>query len=254
MKKRSLLIPFLFLVVSPALPARVLTFPTLTVDANDPAGVAFTVTGNYSPSDTINVTVTGVAQIAGTTFAANAAGIIISPATTNTGAHPGQTSPNLSNTALPYGALLIGNNRLGYVPLIPASALNGLGSATPPTTVTSLATVGSLFAAGLANGTVLNLVVSDCKGCYGDNARSYRISQVHSTSGSNGTRELLVYRRIEWEWRRSNTSGEAGDVTGSMGALLSGFASAGRASRQSTGMSIYFPWSPKNAARKSNQR
>ena len=99
-----------------------LTVPDLTVLGTDAAdglafdagGPTFTVVGNFSGSDTLSLTVSGTVDLASGLFTANAAGIITAPATTNTGAHPGQTSPNADNSALNYGALLIGNSTLGF--------------------------------------------------------------------------------------------------------------------------------------------
>jgi hypothetical protein len=46
-----------------------------------------------------------------------------------------------------------------------------------------MATVGSLFAGGLADGTQLTLVVSDCTGCYGDNTGSFQVGSVPTSPG-----------------------------------------------------------------------
>jgi hypothetical protein len=183
MKKNTYRLALFLLGTSAVLSASVLTFPETTVPGTNSAGVTFTVVGNYLPTDTIDVTVTGAVDLASGDYTANAAGIIIQPATTDTGNHPGQTSPNLSDLSVPYAALLIGNNSLGFVPLFPADAANGLGSSTPPETLTSMATVGSLFAGGLADGTQLTLVVSDCTGCYGDNTGSFQVGSVPTSPG-----------------------------------------------------------------------
>jgi len=132
--------------------------------------------GSFSATDTISIRATGVVDLASGNYTANAAGIITAPPTTNTGNHPGQTSPNTSQPSVNFAALLIGNTTLGFFQAFPSNAANGLGNPVPPTTLTSTATLGSIgFASGLANGTVLHLVVSDCNGCFGDNSGSFLV-------------------------------------------------------------------------------
>src|SRR5579863_1911478 len=154
----------------------ILPIPVTTVLATDPTGPAFTVVGNFTSTDTISILATGLVDLASGLFTANAAGIITGPATTNTGNHPGQTSPNTSEPSLNFGALLIGNTTLGFFQAFPSDAANGLGNPVPPTTLTSTETLGSLgFTSGITSGTVLHLVVSDCNGCFGDNTGSFKV-------------------------------------------------------------------------------
>jgi len=154
----------------------ILFVPNTTVLATDPAGPTFTVMGSFSATDTISIRATGLVDLAFGNYTANAAGIIAAPATTNTGNHPGQTSPNTSEPSVNFAALLIGNTTLGFFQAFPSNAANGLGNPVPPTTLTSTATLGSIgFASGLTNGTILHLVVSDCNGCFGDNSGSFLV-------------------------------------------------------------------------------
>lgn len=143
----------------------------------DAGGPTFTVVGNFLPTDTFSLTVSGTVDLAGGGFTANAAGIITGPATTNTGGHPGQTSPNADNASLAYAALLIGNSTLGFHQVFPSSSAYGLGSSTPPTTLvlpaTTLAALG--FTSGLSNGTILEFRVSDINS--GDNSGSFSLTQ-----------------------------------------------------------------------------
>src|SRR5262249_46541428 len=114
-----------FLTLSTVIHGASLTIPNLTVLGTnaadgvsfDAGGPTFTVIGNFSGSDTLSLIATGTVDLANGSFTSNAAGIITAPATTNTGAHPGQTSPNADNGALNYGALLIGNSTLGFFQL-----------------------------------------------------------------------------------------------------------------------------------------
>jgi hypothetical protein len=157
----------------------ILSIPNTTVLGTDPVGPSFTVSGNFSASDTISISATGLVDLNFGDFTANAAGIITAPATTNTGNHPGETSPNISDPAVNYAALLIGNTTLGFFQAFPSNAANGLGNPVPPTTLFSTATLGSIgFGAGLSNGTILHLVVSDCNGCFGDNSGSFAVGSV----------------------------------------------------------------------------
>jgi hypothetical protein len=180
--KRCLLILVVF---SAALYATPLIVPNLTVLGTnaadglgfDAGGPTFTVIGNLLGTDTLSLTVSGTVDLASGGFTANAAGVITAPATTNTGAHPGQTTPNSGNTLLNYAALLIGNSTLGFFQVFPSSAAFGLGSGSPPTTLVltnrTLADIG--FAAGLSNGTMLELRVSDINA--GDNSGQFQVTQ-----------------------------------------------------------------------------
>jgi len=168
---RLLLASVLFAALAPG---AILFVPSTTVLATDSVGPAFTVVGNFTASDSLSIFASGLVDLASGQFTANAAGIIAAPATTNTGNHPGQTSPNTSDPALNFAALLIGNTTLGFFQVFPSDAADGLGNPVPPTTLSATETLGSIgFASGLSNGTILNLKVSDCNGCYGDNSGSF---------------------------------------------------------------------------------
>ena len=157
----------------------ILSIPNISVLATDSVGPSFTVSGNFSASDTISIRASGLVDLNFGNFTANAAGIITGPSTTNTGNRPGETSPNISDPTVNYAALLIGNTVLGFFQAFPSNAANGLGNPVPPTTLFSTATLGSIgFGAGLSNGTVLHLVVSDCNGCFGDNSGSFAVGAV----------------------------------------------------------------------------
>jgi len=128
-------------------------------------GPVFLVVEDYNPSDTLSMAVGGAVDLASGQFTANAAGIIVGPATTNTGNHPGQTSPNLNNPGTNLGALLLGNDVLGFHQVLPSIAAYGLGNPMPPTTlVLKNEPLSSIFGpsfTGLTSGTVLEFRVSD---------------------------------------------------------------------------------------------
>jgi hypothetical protein len=174
------------LVPAALLQADALLIPNLTVLGTNSAdgggfdngGPTFTVGQNLLGSDTLSLTVSGTVDLASGDFTANAAGIIIGPAITNTGNNPGQVDPNSDNPSLNYAALLIGNSALGFFQVFPSSAEFGLGNPTPPTTLTitdeTLADIG--FTSGLSMGTVLELRVSDIDDY--NNSGAFHVSQV----------------------------------------------------------------------------
>ncbi len=179
---------WLLCLVVPAalLHADALLIPNLTVLGTNSAdgvgfdngGPTFIVGQNLLGSDTLSLTVSGTVDLASGDFTANAAGIIVGPAVTNTGNSPGQTAPNADNPSLNYAALLIGNSALGFFQVFPSSTEFGLGNPTPPTTLTitdeTLADIG--FTSGLTAGTVLELRVSDID--FANNSGAFNITQV----------------------------------------------------------------------------
>jgi hypothetical protein len=173
------------LVPAALLQADALLVPNLTVLGTNSAdglgfdngGPTFTVGQNLLGSDTLSLTVSGTVDLASGDFTANAAGIIVGPAITNTGNSPGQAAANADNPSLSYAALLIGNSALGFFQVFPSSPEFGLGNPTPPTTLTideTLAAIG--FTSGLSMGTVLELRVSDIDAY--NNSGAFYVSQV----------------------------------------------------------------------------
>ena len=167
-----------------AVRAAQLNVPTTTVNGTDVfSGPSFTVSGNFGLSDIISVEAIGTVDLAFGNFTANAAGVITAPPVTNTGNNPGQTSPALAGAPLPgspYAALLIGNLTLGFHPLFPADASSGLGSPTPPTDLLTTRTIGDVFGAPIANGTVLQFRINDIN--TGDNSGAFRILNAAPTA------------------------------------------------------------------------
>jgi len=161
--------------------AESLLIPNLTVPgtADISSGPTFVVSGNFGPNDLVSAYGAGTVDLASGHFTANAAGVIVSPATTNSGNHPGQIYTPIP-TGFPFGAVMIGNTALGFHPLFSANASTGLGSSTPPTDISVLNDrLGDLFGptfTGLSNGTVLRLYIYDFPGEYGDNSGTIRIN------------------------------------------------------------------------------
>jgi hypothetical protein len=161
-----------------------MSIPTTVVNGTDVfSGPTFSVSGNFGLTDFVNVEAIGTVDLASGAFTANAAGVITAPATTNTGAHAGQTSPANPGATLsgePYAALLIGNTSLGFHLLFPADASTGLGNSSPPTDIFASRTIGDLFGAPLANGTILEFRVNDIN--TGDNSGSFTISNAKAAA------------------------------------------------------------------------
>jgi hypothetical protein len=125
-------------------------------------GPTFTVSGNFTANDDVNAVVSGTVDLDSGNYTANAAGILVSPATSNTGSHPGQITAG-GYMGFPFAAILIGNSSLGFFPLFPADVANGMGNSTPPTNLSVDETLGSIFGPSVTipNGTVLSFEVND---------------------------------------------------------------------------------------------
>ena len=160
-----------------------LNVPTTSVTGfNVFSGPSFVVSGNFGLADIISVEAVGTVDLQFGNFTANAAGVITAPPVTNTGNNPGQTSPALAGAPLPgqpYAALLIGNTTLGFHALFPANAASGLGSPTPPTDILTTRTIGDVFGAPIANGTVLEFRINDINTV--DNSGTIRVLNVNAT-------------------------------------------------------------------------
>jgi len=151
---------------------------TVTVLGNSESGTSFTVSQNYTASDTISIEAIGVVDIFDAVlYNINAAGILTNPSLSIETGGTGTDPQGLNPTSIP-GALLIGNSTLGYHSLFAATVQNGLGSSQPPTDLKETVTLESLFGSGfigLTNGTVLNFIVDDTPGDYGDNSGSFTV-------------------------------------------------------------------------------
>jgi hypothetical protein len=146
--------------------AATLPIPTSVVLGIDSVNIApgptFTVSGNFNASDFIDIQASGTIDLDSGDYTANAAGVLVSPGTSDTGSHPGQTSPG-GSFGYPYAALLLGNSTLGFFPVFPADAADGLGNSTPPTTISVDETLGAIFGGSVSipNGTVLQFQIND---------------------------------------------------------------------------------------------
>jgi hypothetical protein len=121
----------------------------LTVNAINPSGTSFAYSGTLTQAATISLTASGTAcEQAGSVYCTNAAGVAV---VAGAGAGVGQTS-TFSATFSPtsgtwnFGALLMNVEGECTVQLFPANASNGLGSGSPPSSLSlnnvSLASLG----------------------------------------------------------------------------------------------------------------
>lgn len=182
--------------------------------AGSTVGPSFTLAAGTVGTDVLAVEGVGTVSIDPTAYTTNGAGIMVAPASGGAfGGSPGSVNPSgglssppgLPPGGFPIGAILIGNSTLGWFPLFPANAANGLGNSTPPTTVATLPpgsgpTLSTLF--GIAappggwGGVTLQLVVNDGNGQYGNNGGSIRVTAVPEPSsivlaGMGGALALL---------------------------------------------------------------
>lgn len=178
--------PLALLVLTPVAIAAQIVIPNTTVLSSDIFEGPSLNVSNLTPADTLNINVLGTVDLAGGGFTANAAGVIVSPGFTNTGNSPGQTAPAGIEAPLPgnpFATLLLGNTDLGFAQVLPANAVNGLGSSTPPTSLFLNTTFGSLFP-GLSSlspySGELQWRVNDTYGF--DNTGSFEVRNVESES------------------------------------------------------------------------
>jgi hypothetical protein len=147
-----------------------LTFPNTTVLGGDvSSGPTFTVVESLAPTDVINLTVGGQVTLQGpSAYGTNAAGIVTLAGSTGVGGT--STTPGGFN----FGALLLGNNQLGFVQLFAANAGNGLGS-NNPSQMLSLVNVpiGNYFTNGIQAGSTLEWRVADID--FFNNSGAFRI-------------------------------------------------------------------------------
>lgn len=157
---------------------------TLTIPGTASSGASFTYTGTLTQADTITFTQTGnpCLQTSGTGYCANGAGVLTVAATVGPTPIGGASSFAGPSGVIPagtwtYGALLMQIAGVGTVQVFPTNATNGLGSATPPASLTlpstSLAALG-FPAFSVANPTI-TFIVADT--AFGDNGGQFVLTQ-----------------------------------------------------------------------------
>lgn len=152
----------------------------ITVDALSTTGVSFGYVGTLTQNDTLDLTVTGDPCLqSGPAYCVNAAGVVteagtspVGAATTFSGTFGGTTG------TWDFGALLMEISGTSTVQIFPADAADGLGSGSPPLSLTLPLT--SLSALGFPSFSevdpTITFILAD--NLYTDNSGQFNLSQV----------------------------------------------------------------------------
>ena len=164
--------------------AATITIASTTVNGTDVfSGPSLTLTSPVASTDTLTLTASGQIFLQGNgIFGTNPAGVLTTAGSSPVGA-------SLANGSTNFGSLLLGNSTLGFVQVYPTNTANGLGSATPPSTLTvtnvSFASLGLNTA--MPAGTVLQFRISDTN--TSDNFGSFTVSGSINTASVSGVPE-----------------------------------------------------------------
>jgi hypothetical protein len=169
---------------------------TLLIPALNPSGASFSFSGTLSQNDTIDLTLSGTGCLqSGGTYCTNAAGVVVVAGTTGVGGTSSFTGPIGGFThTYNFGSVIMLIAGVGAVQLFQANAANGLGSGSPPTSLT-LATT-SLSALGFGSFSVTNptisFIIADT--FYPDNSGTLTLTQTASPPSvpAPPTLELMV--------------------------------------------------------------
>ncbi len=146
-----------------------------TVDASSSTGLSLSGGGNFLSTDVFSLNASGTPNFnTNDSYITNAAGVLTQP-------YSGASLPTGSSFAGPNsataGALLIGNNSIGYFQLFPTNATNGAGSSNPPTSFSfSNITLGSIFGTALDNTPTSTLFLIANDSVYTDNSGTFSVS------------------------------------------------------------------------------
>lgn len=162
--------------------AAVINLPggTLTLPGISTTGVSFTFTGTLTQTDTLSFTESGNPCLQSPpAYCVNGAGVVTTAGTSPVGAATTFMGTfNGTTETWDFGAILLEISGEGAVQIFPANAANGLGSATPPHSLTLPTT--SLSSLGFPSFSVVNptimFVMADT--LYSDNSGQFVISQV----------------------------------------------------------------------------
>jgi len=152
----------------------------ITVDALSTTGVSFGYVGTLTQNDTLELTVTGDPCLqSGPAYCVNGAGVVtvagtspVGDATTFSGTFGGTTG------TWDFGALLMEISGTSTVQIFPADAADGLGSGSPPLSLTlPLTTLSALgFPAFNEVDPTITFILAD--NLYTDNSGQFNLSQV----------------------------------------------------------------------------
>ena len=153
---------------------------TLTVPGISTTGTSFTFSGTLTQADTLSFVESGNPCLQSPpSYCVNGAGVVTTAGTSPVGAATTFTGTfNGSTQTWDFGALLLEISGEGAVQIFPANAPNGLGSSTPPHSLTLPLT--SLSSLGFPSFSVVNptitFIMADT--LYSDNSGQFVISQV----------------------------------------------------------------------------
>ena len=157
---------------------------SLTIPGTSTTGASFTYTGTLTQNDTIAFTQAGnpCLQTAGTGYCTNGAGVLTVAATVGVTPVGGSSSFAGPSGVIPagtwtYGSLLMSISGVGTIQVFPTNASNGLGSATPPASLTLPTTTlaGLGFAAFSQANPTISFIVADT--FFGDNGGQFVLNQ-----------------------------------------------------------------------------
>jgi hypothetical protein len=157
---------------------------TLSVQATSSTGTGFTYNGTLTQAATINLTATGAAcEQAGGVYCTNASGVL-----TVAGSSPVGAATSFSGSiggftgSWNFGSLIMTISGVGSVQLFAANVADGLGSSSPPSSLTLPAT--SLSALGFSNFSVANptITFTVADNLYTDNSGGFSVSSSSSST------------------------------------------------------------------------
>ncbi len=151
----------------------------LSVQASNSAGTSFTYNGTLTQAATISLIVTGNAcEQGGSVYCTNAAGVVTVAGSSGVGAATSFAGVvgGYSGT-WNYGSLIMTISGAGSVQVFAANSANGLGSSSPPSTLTLPAT--SLSGLGFSSFSVANptITFTNADNNYGDNSQGFTVTQ-----------------------------------------------------------------------------
>ena len=160
--------------------ASTISLSPITVDSLSTTGVSFTYAGTLTQNDTLELTVTGDPCLqTGPAYCINGAGVVtkagtaaLGDATTFSGTFGGTTG------TWDFGSLLMEISGTSTVQIFPADVADGLGSGSPPLSLTlPLTTLSALgFPSFDEVNPTITFVLAD--NLYTDNSGQYKLSQV----------------------------------------------------------------------------
>jgi hypothetical protein len=178
-------LPWIAVLVSATCAAANVQLPggSLTIPGTSTTGASFTYTGTLTQSDTIAFTQTGNPCLQTTNgYCTNGAGVLTVAATVGVTPVGGSSSFVGPSGAIPagtwtYGALLMSISGVGTIQVFPTNAANGLGSSTPPVSLTLPTTTlaGLGFTTFSQINPTISFIVADT--FFGDNGGQFVLTQ-----------------------------------------------------------------------------